>query len=215
MCCRWYSTRGSRPEGRAELSAILPRVAHLTATRPTNRCGKSTPTPAPPRKGEGDADTDASVLVSSPFRAGLSNMESHRPLCECLLPLWEKVAEGRMRGISPRTGSFLASLGSRYTSLRVPLIRPSGTFSHKGRRQEVPIALKCDSPPSLRGRDKVGVSFPYRPLPSAPAGNGDVPPPKNPTCRRCSKTVLTPRLHLTLHVLNAASEGRRSDHRDD
>ncbi|RYE44381.1 MAG: hypothetical protein EOP24_24325 [Hyphomicrobiales bacterium] len=41
----------------------------------------------------------------------------------CLLPLREKVPEGRMGGISPRTGSLLATLEARYTSLRVPVIR--------------------------------------------------------------------------------------------
>ncbi|OEO29884.1 hypothetical protein VW23_001470 [Devosia insulae DS-56] len=71
---------------------------------------------------------------------------------ERLLPLWEKVAEGRMRGalrvlivrrFAPAALHFVA---------RTPHPALRATFSHKGRRQEVTIAVICECPP-LEGRE--------------------------------------------------------------
>ncbi len=55
----------------------------------------------------------------------------------CLLPLWEKVPEGRMRGSLSVCWPLLTSFGSRDTKVsRTPHPALRATFSHKGRRQQ-------------------------------------------------------------------------------
>ncbi len=63
---------------------------------------------------------------------------SHDAGGDRLLPLWEKVPEGRMRGSLRARETLLALLGSRNTIvLRTPHPALRATFSHKGRREGV------------------------------------------------------------------------------
>jgi hypothetical protein len=55
-----------------------------------------------------------------------------------LLPLREKVPEGRMRGLSQPSPPLVVSLRSRSLRLRTPHPALRATFSRKGRRSGVP-----------------------------------------------------------------------------